>query len=391
MEGNALLFIALIIFLSKLLSHLFQKINLPPVLAMIMMGIVIGPTGFNFISDPHDIEKIKFFSKIGVIILLFLAGLETDLHEIKAVGKNSFFIAMGGVVLPFGLGFGLTYFYGKGINTALIMGLILTATSVSVSVMTLMDMGKLKTVEGSTIVNAAIIDDIIGIILLSIIMGFVESEGGGYIEVLLTIGYILGYFAGVFVAGIFLIPLMSKFLSKMKAEMIILSFAFFCMFLFSWSAEKLEIAAITGAYFSGVFIGRLKHKHKIEEGVREIGHTLFVSVFFVFIGLQVNLRELDVSMLPYTSLFILVAFLSKLIGSGGIAGIIGFDLKRAFRIGSGMAPRGEVALIIASLALTKGHGVITVGDFTTVIFMVIITAFITPFLLKLGFHEKKLK
>ena len=386
MENNALLFIAIIIFVSKILSSLFQKLNLPPILAMILIGIAIGPTGFNLITNESDIDKLEFFSKIGVIILLFLAGLETDLKEIKTIGKNSLLIALGGVILPFGLGIGLTYFFTQNLNTSLLMGLILTATSVSVYVMTLMDMGKLKTVEGGTIINAAIIDDIIGIIILSIIFGFIDSKDGNWIQIVGKISLIMGFFVSIFIIGIFLIPFVSKIISKMKVEMAIVSFTFFFMFLFAWYAEKLEIAGITGAYFAGVFIGRLKYKHTIEEGVRIIGHTLFISIFFVYIGFQTNLRDFSFAILPFTILFILIAFISKIIGSGGTAKIIGFDWKRSFCIGSGMAPRGEVALIIASIALNHGN-IISKEEFTSVIIMVIITAFITPFLLKLGFNE----
>jgi Kef-type K+ transport system membrane component KefB len=162
------------------------------------------------------------------------------------------------------------------------------------------------------------------------------------------------------------------------------------MFLFAWVAEKLYIAAITGAYFAGVFIGRLKDKHKIEEGVRNIGHTLFVSVFFVFIGIKTDLRELhnfDIIILIFTICYVLLSILSKIIGSGSVAKLIGFDWKRSFRIGSGMVPRGEVALIIAAFALEKN--VLDEKYFTAVVAMVIVTATITPFLLKLGFLEKK--
>lgn len=375
---------------AKILSALFQKINLPPVLAMILIGLVLGPTGFSLIHNEFDHTILKLFSQVGVIILLFLAGLETDVDEMKRIGKNSFIIAMGGIIFPFLLGFGVTIFMASkvGIGGAIIMGLILTATSVSVSVMTLMDIGKLKSVEGNTIVSAAIIDDVIGIVLLSIAFGFLGGgeEGASLLEIGKTVLFIFGYFAVIILVGIFVIPFLSTYIKVIKDENFFLIFAFFFMFLFSWLAEQVEIAAITGAYFSGVFLGRTKYKHSIEEGSKTIGHTLFVTIFFVGIGLETNLRGLTLSILPFVAVFVLFAFAGKILGCGLFAKMLGFDLKRAFRIGAGMSPRGEVALIIASLGMEKNN-LITENEFTAVIFMVIITAFITPFLLKLSFKE----
>lgn len=385
MDGHALIFIAFIIFFSKLFSGLFRKIKLPSVLSMILIGIVIGPTGINLIRIESDMEIIKFFSEIGVLILLFLAGIETDLKELKSIGKNSTLIAIGGVILPFITAGLVTYFFTKKIENAVMMGLISTATSVSVSIMTLMDMGKLNTVEGKTVVSAAIIDDIVGILLLSVVLGIYGGEEGKSSGFLVTVGIIIVFFIVIFIFGFFILPIFTKAVSKIDEEMIVLSFAFSIMFLFAYFAEKLQIAAVTGAYFAGIFIGRTKQKHLIEESFKTIGHTLFVSVFFVYIGIQANLRIFSLDILPYMSIFLVIAFISKILGCGVVSKILGFDIKRSFAIGSGMAPRGEVALIIAALALNGK--MISDKDFTLVIFMVIITAFVTPFLLKLGFKE----
>ncbi|MCG8572215.1 MAG: cation:proton antiporter [Spirochaetes bacterium] len=385
-----ILIVISIIFFSKILSSLFQQINLPPVLAMILVGIVLGPTGFNLIHHEEDLHIIKLFSQIGVVILLFLAGLETDLDELKSIGKNSFMIALGGIIFPFIFGFSVTFFMtsrGNPVPPSIVMGLILTATSVSVSVMTLMDIGKLKSVEGNTIVSAAIIDDVIGIILLSIIFGFLGSDEVSFFEIGKTIGFVIGYFVLIIGVGFFIIPYLSKFVPYVKSDMFSLVFAFFVLFLFAWISEKVEIAAITGAFFAGLFLGRLKDKHAIEEGTKIIGHTLFVTIFFVSIGLETNLRNIKLEILPFVLLFIVAAFGGKILGCGFFAKIIGFDLNRAFRIGAGMSPRGEVALIIASIAMSEYH-FIAEKEFTAVIFMVIITAFVTPFVLKLSFNEK---
>lgn len=376
-----------VILVSKVLSFLFQKIGLPPVLSMIVIGLILGPTGFSLIHSTEEIMIFRLFSQFGVIILLFLAGLEIDIDELKTVGKNSFFIALGGVFVPFISGYFLTYFFTDNNAVSIVMGLILTATSVSVSVMTLMDMGKLKTVEGSTIVSSAIIDDIIGIIMLSIIFTLLGSSSNGSVfEIVRVIGFIVSYFILIFLVGIFIIPVLSKFVTFIKSEMFLLVFAFFIMMLFSWVAEEVQVAAITGAFFSGLFLGQTKHKHTIEEGTKTIGHTLFITIFFVFIGIQTNLRLVKPDMILYSVLFIVIAVISKIIGSGGIAKILGFSFKRSFIIGAGMLPRGEVALIIASLAMSD-QKIITENEFISVILMVIVTSIITPLLLKISFKD----
>lgn len=411
MEGNAILFIAILIIASKVISHLFIKINLPPVLGMIIIGLIIGPTGFNLITVPADMNILRFFAEIGVIILLFMAGIETDINEMKKIGKNAFFIALGGVLVPLLMGYGITYlFYANNPDVhriALMMGLILTATSVSVSVMTLVDMKKMNTVEGKTILGAAIIDDVIGILILTFVLGIMGSgsgaEGGGH-SLWLSIGMIVAYIVGAVVIGVFVIPWLLNLASKLKVQKPLIAVAMGIVFIYAWAAQHAEIAAITGAYMAGVFIGQTRFKHKIEEGVNTIGQAMFVSIFFVFIGLETNLRgHMNWS---FAIVFTLIAVASKIIGSGLIAKKMGFDWKRSMAIGSGMIPRGEVALVIATLvsgvsahtaegvkeaANSARMAILGNEQFTAVVFMVIITALVAPFMLKIFFKDKKKK
>jgi Kef-type K+ transport system membrane component KefB len=409
MEGNTLILLAVLIFFSKIISDLFSRINLPPVLGMILIGLLIGPTGFNLIGFGEEFTILGFFAEIGVIILLFLAGLETDIEQMKKIGKNAFFIALGGVIFPLIFGFGITYaFYFNSpdvFSVGLIMGIILTATSVSVTVISLMDMKKLKTVEGNTILGAAIIDDIIGILMLTFVLGIIGgTETGASLPLWQSILIILGFIVGAVAIGVFVIPWLLNLSEKLRVEKPLIATALAIVFIYSWVAQKAEIAEITGAYMAGVFIGQTRFKHKIEEGISTIGQALFVSIFFVFIGIETNLRG-QINWL-FALLFSLCAIISKLFGAGVIAKGVGFDWRRSMRIGSGMVPRGEVALVIATIVSGGGAylessvaaeggvssrmGLLSNEHFSAVVVMVILSAFVTPFLLRLFFREKDL-
>ena len=384
-EGNALIFLAVLIFFSKLVSDLFTRINLPPVLGMILIGLIIGPTGFDLLTDAHDMEKLYFFAEIGVIILLFMAGMETDLQQMKKIGKNALLIAISGVIVPLILGYGVSYLFLHNQIESIMLGVVLTATSVSVTVMTLMDMKKLGTVEGTTIMGAAIIDDVIGIFVLTIVLALTQKGSGG--NVWGSFLMILLYIGGASLVGIFVFPILLNLVDKLKSEKPVVTTALALLFLFAWAAQKAEIAAITGAYLAGVFVAQTRFKKRVEEGVNLIGQVVFVSLFFVFIGVKTQLRGGNIDWW-FSLAYVAVAIVAKIIGAGGMARILGFDWKRSMRIGSGMIPRGEVALVVATLVSVSQGGSLDDKHFSSVVFMVIISAFVTPFLLKLFFKEK---
>lgn len=384
MEGNALLFLAFFILFSKIITDTFSRINLPPVLGMILIGLLVGPTGFNLLSDHEDISRLHFFADIGVLILMFMAGLETNINDMKKIGKNALIIALAGIIVPFIGGFLVTWYFYQDIMVGVMMGLVLTATSVSVSVMALMDMKKFNTVEGSTILGAAILDDIIGIIILTIVLGMTGKgeHGVGY-----SITMIVLYIGVGSAVGIFLFPILLKWVDALKSEVPVITTALALLFLFAWAAEHAEVAAITGAYMAGLFIGQTRFKHRIEEGVNTIGQALFVSLFFIFIGFDTNLRGGNLNWM-FTLAFLGVAIITKMIGAGIAARALGFDWRRSMVIGSGMIPRGEVGLVVASLVTLEKGGYLTPEQFSAVVFMVIGTAFITPFLLKVFFKDR---
>ena len=381
MENHILLHLAIIIFFSKILGAFARKLKQPPVVGMLLLGIILGPTLFHFIEPD---EVISWIAKVGVLFLLFEAGLETNLKRIKEDSKQALLPALGGITLPFALGFVLIYFTNHSITQALTVGVIFTATSVSVSVMTLLDLGKLKGIEGRCIVNSAIIDDIVGILLLTFIFGLTSEAGEAGTGFTISIIKILGFFIVAFLIGIFVIQPFFLNLKKILLDNVVISLAIAVVLLYSWLAEMAGLAAITGAYFAGLFLGQTQHKHAVNTGITNIGKSFFVDVFFVSIGLQFDLFEIEAEPI-FLITFILLAILGKMIGSGFGARLSKFDAVRSIRIGAGMIPRGEVALIVANMAIAKG--MIPTDVLSATILLVIVSALITPLMLKFSFTK----
>lgn len=374
-----LLHLAIILITAKYVTALAIKFKLPPVLGMILAGILFGPSALDIVKT--DIV-IKWLAKLGVILLLFAAGLDTDINQMKSQGKVSFLTATGGVILPFLLGFFTSRFFGFGNFTATLIGTVLTATSVSVTVMTLIDLKQLHSLEGTTILGAAIIDDVIGILMLTFVFGL----HGGENTIILSIAKIFAYFIVSFLFGFFLFKPIIRFTKRLNVESGVVAVALALCFFFAWAAEKAGMAEITGAYIAGLFLGQTRFKRTISEGIETLGQSFFVAIFFINIGLETHLENISGNSL-FIILIIFFAITGKIFGAGTGAKIGGFSLEQSKRIGVGMVPRGEVALIIASMALTEG--IFTQTEYSTTVLVVILSALITPLLLKLTFKEKK--
>jgi len=372
-----LLHLAVIIILSKFAAALGDKFRQPPVLGMLLLGLILGPSGIGLIQA--DIV-LKSLAKIGVIILLFMAGLQTDILQMRQVGKSSFLTASGGVLLPFLLGFGLSLGFGYNLIKGLIIGAILTATSVSVTVMTLMDMKRLKSNEGTVILGAAVLDDVIAIILLTFILGLAGSSS----NFLLPLSKIVIFFFLSFTLGFFFFGRIMRLAERLHASHGVVAIALGMAFFYSWSAEYAGVAHITGAYIAGLLLGRTLMKRRILAGMETLGQSLFIAIFFVEVGLEAELRGLNGGYL-FISLLIFAAILGKIIGSGLGGRISGLKPKGALRVGVGMLPRGEVALVIASLGIT--NNLIGQPELSGTVLMVVVTAILTPALLKLAFKN----
>ncbi len=376
---NILLPLAAILVLAKVIALISRRVGLPAVFGELLVGLLLGPSVFGIL---HQTDFLKIISQIGVILLMFIAGLETDVAMMKKVGKAAFFSATGGVIIPLvlgtlvGLAFGLPFFISLFIGTAL------TATSVSISAETLQELGKLRTREGTTILGAAVIDDVMGVVVLAIVLG--TSTGTSIVLPLLKM---VGFFLVAGILGVKMLPWIHHHLLKWHdhAEEAVLAVVLSFVLVYSWAAEELGgVAAITGAYLMGVLISRLEIKLRLEKGVRSIGYGFFIPVFFVGIGLEANFSSLfALNGIALTIVITLVAVFSKIIGCLVGAWLGGLKRKEAFLVGVGMISRGEVALVIVSLGLSQG--LIDNKVFSIVIFMTIFTTLITPLLLKIAY------
>jgi len=356
---------------------------------MILAGVVLSFLEFNENIKEADYNVIKNFSEIGIFILIFFAGLETDVFSLKKLNKNSVLIAIGGVLMPLFFGYFTAFYFTRNFNVSLIVGLILCSTSASVSIMTLFKLGRLKTVEGNTITNAALIDDTIGILILSIIAGVISIRDFNFSEAVFVTGFNIAIFAVIFIFAALIIPALQNYFSFFKIEHFCFLLGIVFIFVFLFFEKKINSFTIIGSYFAGVFLSKSEFKSEIEDTV-SILQTIFVSVFFIFVGMQLNLKNLDINSFFYIFALLIAAFAGKVFGSGIFAKIVGFDIKRSLRIGVGMAPRGEIALICASLSFYYNDSfIITDKEFIGIIIIVLATIFATKYLLKLFFIEKK--
>lgn len=381
MESNLdfLLQMCIILAAATLGGFISKKLGQPAVLGQILAGIVLG------IAAVEKTEFIESIAEIGVIFLMFIAGLETDVKELLDSGKSSSMIALGGVIMPALFVFtGMYLITGGALSLALFMAVISTATSVSISVQTLREMNQLRTKQGISILGAAIIDDIVGIVLLTFVVAAVKPTEG--MSITSTLIHIVTFFGIAGISG-FLLTKLTKFSQgRFNLDSKVVTYSIIVCFALAFLSEELGVAAITGSYFAGVMFSMTPHRHKVSHEVNQIASIIFTPVFFVSIGMGVDLKA-ALSAVGVGSVFILLAVVGKLVGCGFGAKFSGFSTKKALQIGLGMIPRAEVAIIIATL----GVKLEVIGDreMAAVILMVLVTTIITPSLLKLAFHNKE--
>jgi len=386
-----ILFIALILMSTKVLGLLTKKINLPQVVGALAAGLVLGP-GLHLVEET---EFIKNLSEIGVIVLMFSAGLETDIKELKKCGLASFVIAFIGVLVPLAGGFGIAYIFNNGETTLptsiflqnIFIGIILTATSVSITVETLKELGKLSSNAGNAIIGAALIDDILGIIALTIVTSLADPNSASIGFVLLRI---LGFFVFGGLFGVVFHILFVRWTDRTTAKLHrynVMSFAFCLLFAFV-AEEVFGVADITGAFLAGILISTSTKIKYISSRFETLSYMLLSPVFFASIGINVKLSKdgMNSSVIIFTLLLLVVAILTKIIGCGLGAKMCKYTTKESIQIGIGMVSRGEVALIVAN----KGQSVGLMDDtyFGPIVIMVVITTIITPILLKIAFADK---
>ncbi|MBR2186220.1 MAG: cation:proton antiporter [Lachnospiraceae bacterium] len=380
--------LALIILFAKFFALVARKLNAPQVAGEIVAGILIGPTLLNLVQETDFLNQM---AEVGVILLMFSAGLETDLNQLKKSGIKATLIACSGVLTPLVLGtlmymcfFGFSAVGTEGFIKAVFIGTILTATSVSITVQVLKELGKISTELGMTIMSAAIIDDVIGILVLTAVIGMRDPKS----NFALTAGKTGAFFLITVIAGVIVYNVMERIDERYPHTRRIPIISIGIAFILSYVADYyFGVADITGAFFAGVILSSLKDSDYIEWRVDINSYTFFGPVFFTSIGLQTNLRTLDTAILLFSVVFVIVGLLSKVIGCGFMGRILGYKGKDALKIGVGMMTRGEVALIVTQRGLKAG--IIGSEYFTAVILLIVVSSLLTPLLLKALFSGEE--
>ena len=383
-----LLDLAIILFTAKLFSIGGKKIGIPEVVGEILAGLLLGGAVLGIVTESDFLSKL---AEIGVIMLMFEAGLGTNLKELKKSGLKATLIACMGVLVPIILGTVLFMcFYGfdapgsERFNKGLFIGTIISATSVSITVAALKELGKLNDEVGTTIVSAALIDDVIGIIVLTIVIGLAGNDGSDSVGIVLL--KVVAFFAIAIGTGFFVFKGMSwldqRFTHQRRIPIISLCYCF----ALSYLAETFfNIADITGAYVAGVVLCNLADRDYIERRIDISSYMIFAPIFFAGIGLKTTFGSMNATLILFCISFVIVSLLGKVIGCGLCAKALGFDKKDSLRIGVGMMTRGEVALITAQKGLAVG--LLTADFFTPVILLILVSSVVTPILLKKLYRE----
>ena len=409
---SILLPLALILVLSKLLSIAAKKIGLPQVIGLLMTGVILGlltliplPESWQEYKIFNDdaMAGIKFVAEIGVILIMFSAGIETDLKQIKKTGVAAIVITILGVVFPLLLGFCASLILPdaetptKTIFRNLFYGVILTATSVSVTIAALKELGKLNTKIGTAIVSAAILDDIIGVIILSIIISLDKAMTTGSGEVGFEIGMVVLktvlFFVFAIGLGILFRIIFKKLAEKYDHHRRIPIFAIAIAFFYSYAAEKwFGIADITGAFFAGLVLSGLKDANYIERRTDITSYLLFTPVFFAKVGLTsmssfTSGDGITLTFFIFGIVFIFAGIFGKILGCGLGAKICKYNMKDSFRCGVGMMCRAEVCLICAQKGID--NGIISASIQPFILVLILLTSFVTPIILKLSYKNDK--
>lgn len=373
--------LAIILISAKLFGLIARKLKAPQVAGEIVAGLLIGPTLLHLVK-PGDF--LSGMAEIGVILLMFSAGLETDIDQLKKSGLKATILACAGVFIPLVLGTVLyMLFYGAAspgttaFTEALFIGTILTATSVSITVQVLKELGKISTEVGTTIMSAAIIDDVIGIVVLTAVLGLKDPHANIGLVCLKTVAF----FAIAFAGGILVFKMMDKIDQRWPHTRRIPILGMALAFILSYVADRyFGVADITGAYVAGIMLSSLDDSAYIDRKMDINSYMIFGPVFFTSVGLQTNLATVNTTILAFAAAFVVVGLAGKVIGCGLVARILKYSPSDSLKIGIGMMTRGEVALIVTQRGLKAQ--IIDSSYFTAVILLIIVSSILTPLLLK---------
>lgn len=390
--------LGILIGFAKAMGYLAYRLNQPAVLGELLAGVLVGPTlihlmGFTslFADGEAVTHTLIEVAEIGVLLLMFMAGLEVDPAHLLDVGKPAAYAGVIGVIIPLVVITPVVTLFGYPVEKAIFVGILFASMSTSITAQVMLELGVLRRREGLTLLGAALIDDAIVILLLSLFLAInpggivVGADARSIPEVLLRI---VGFLVIGSLLSWTLLPRLANWVARLPISQGALTFAFVSVLILSAAAEYLGgIAAITGAFMAGICLRRANHGvvERIERGLHAVSYAFVVPLFFISIGLQANLRLLTADILPFALVITVLAVVTKVIGAGGGTRLAGFDNTSALRVGLGMISRGEVGLIIASIGV--GYGILNDAVFTTVVFVVLVTTIITPPLVRWSFRR----
>ncbi len=384
--------LAIIIVAAKAGGYISYRLGQPSVLGELVVGILLGPSVLDllhlpYFSDTHLTEVVHDFAEIGVLFLMFIAGLDLHLSDLAKSGKVAALGGVFGVVFPLALGMAVGLAFSLDQQSAIFVGLILAATSVSISAQTLMELNVLRSRVGISMLGAAVFDDVLVVLGLSVFSAVILSGTEGSLLSILEIVLRMALFLGIATTlGFWLLPRLSRRIDRLPISQGLIAFTVVMILLFGWTAEELgHMAAITGAFLAGLVFARSPVKERIEGGISALAYGLFVPIFFINVGLQTNARELGGDILWLFLAMTVVAVIGKVLGVGLGAILSGFNRREALQLGIGMMSRGEVGLIVASVGIAEGA--IPNSTFSAVVGVVIVTTLLTPPLLRMSFRK----
>lgn len=373
--------LCLVLISTALAGSLSRKAGMPAVIGQLLVGVVLGPAMLGWVTNDHFMH---YFSEIGVIILMFMAGLESDLDLLKKYLKPATSVAFMGVIFPIVL----VYLFGKVFDftneQAIFLGVTFAATSVSISVEVLKELKKLDSKEGTTILGAAVIDDILAVLILSILVSVfsdVAKAEGASTQSNLWLGFLIQviYFVGIFIVYNWIAPILMRLGSKLPIASSEMLMSFVICLAMAYMADFVGLSAVVGAFFAGVAVAQTPYKEIVDSHVEPIGYSVFIPMFFVSIGLSMTFKGLLTDWAFIVGLLVL-ALLTKWLGGGLGARLLGMSWKSGSVIGSGMVSRGEMALIIAQVGY-QAH-LLTSRYYSGVIIVIILTTILAPLMLK---------
>jgi Kef-type K+ transport system membrane component KefB len=384
--------LVIILLVAKAAGYISMRLGQPSVLGELLVGVLLGPSlinilGLPFINSTTLGGTISELSELGVLLLMFLAGLELHLGELTSNRKVSLLASAGGLLLSIGLGWAVGRLFGTSNTAALLLGLALGATSVSISARTLMEMSLLRSRVGLSLLGAAVADDILSILALSVFLAVVTGSSSLAGLLWLVVRMIL-FLLGAAVLGLWVLPRLVRWVGRLSISQGVLAFAIVTLLAYGLAAELVgQMAAIIGTFLAGLMFARTPEKNVIEQGMSSLAYGLFVPIFFVNIGLTV-----DINSLPFSAVWLILAVtagavLGKLLGAAGGARLGGLPGRESIQLGAGMVARGEVTLII--VAIGSKAGLIDNNVFSAAVAAMLLCSLATPILLRAAFHKPR--